>query len=124
MTQCAVTLGWPCNLQKGEIAVSNAASKWSIKAFVASGGRLRPKAQRLEWQRICRACPFWNGITCGGCGCLKLKTWAASEVVRTIRQDGGNMSRKHLAKMAELDWGGHPPQTHGIWPGMRSWAAD
>ena len=36
--------------------------KWSIKAFVASGGRLAPKAQRLEWQRICRACPFWNGI--------------------------------------------------------------
>jgi hypothetical protein len=51
----------------------------SIKAFVASGGRLVPKAVRAERARICRACPHWNGITCGKCGCTKLKVWSAAE---------------------------------------------
>jgi hypothetical protein len=51
----------------------------SIKAFVASGGKLAPKSVRAERQATCNGCPFWRG-RCLKCGCTGLKLYAAVAV--------------------------------------------
>jgi hypothetical protein len=59
-----------------------AANLWrSIRAFVASGGKLAPKSVRAQRLAICRQCEWWNGFRCRKCGCATpIKVWAAEEV--------------------------------------------
>jgi hypothetical protein len=53
----------------------------SVKAFVASGGKLAPKAVRAERQRTCAVCPYWTGARCRKCGCATpIKIYSAAEV--------------------------------------------
>jgi hypothetical protein len=60
-----------------------AVSLWrAIKAFVASGGKVAPKAVRAHRQATCDVCPHYRRVDkrCGKCGCYSLKLYSAAEV--------------------------------------------
>jgi hypothetical protein len=58
-----------------------AVSLWrSLRAFIASGGKLASRAERVRRLAICGACPFFNAPQrrCTKCGCFEpVKVYAA-----------------------------------------------
>jgi hypothetical protein len=58
------------------------ANLWrAIRAFVASGGKLAPKAVLAERLAICQGCEFYDRVQkrCTKCGCAGLKVYSAVE---------------------------------------------